>query len=81
MMPSPPIHHRTDARHSDRLAPGSAHTCAGPRVWPTVTPRILTSEPRSARLRQYERPSFKPRPRGHRSRINFSNTLPDAKSP
>jgi hypothetical protein len=81
MIPSPPIHHRNDARRSDRLAPGSAHACAGPLVWPTVPARILSSKPRSARSRQHARPSFKPRRQGRRSRLNFSNTYADTKSP
>ena len=81
MIPAPPIHHRNDARRSDRLAPGSAHACAGPQVWPTFALRILSSKPRSGRSRQYARPSFKPRRRGRRPRLNFSNTHPDAKSP
>jgi len=81
MMPSPPIHHCTDARHSDRLVPGSAHACAGPQVWLSVPARILASKPRSARLRQYAHLSFKHRRRSRQSRLNFSNPHPDAKSP
>ena len=63
MMPSPPIHRRTDACHFARLSPGSAPACAGPQVWPVVAPQILSSNPRSARSRQYPRPSFEPRHR------------------
>jgi len=81
MMPWPPIHHRTDARRSHRLAPGSAHACAGTQVWPTVLARISPSKPPSARLCQYARPIFTPQRRGRRSRPNFSNTHPDPKSP
>ena len=34
MMPSSPIHDRTDARHSGRLPPGSTPACVGPQDWP-----------------------------------------------
>jgi len=81
MMPSPPIHRRTDARHFARLSPGSAPACPGPRVWPVGAPQIPCSNPPLARSRQYKRPSFQPRRRRRRSRLNFSSALADVKSP
>ena len=80
MIPSPPIDHRTDARRSDRLSPGSGAACAGPQVWPVLAPQILSSNPRSARSRQHPRPNFERRRLDRRSGLS-SSTRADAKSP
>jgi hypothetical protein len=34
MMPSPPIHHRSDPSHSRRISTAIAHACIGPSDWP-----------------------------------------------
>jgi hypothetical protein len=55
MMPSPPIHHRADTRHSDRLSPGSTPARVGPQDWPVVTPQIVSPNVRSARSPRHAR--------------------------
>ena len=77
MMPSPPIHHRTDTGHFARLFSGSAPACAGSRVWPVGGPQIPRSNPPSARSRQDKR---RTRP-DRRSPLNASNALAEVKSP
>ena len=81
MMTPPASHRRTDARHFARLSLGSAPACAGSRVWPVIAAQIQCRYSRSAPLRQYPRPSFEPRQPDPRSRLIFSNTRADAKSP
>jgi hypothetical protein len=36
MMPSSLIQHRTEARHSGRLSPGSTPACADQQDWPVI---------------------------------------------
>jgi hypothetical protein len=48
MMPSSLIQHRTEARHSGRLSPGSTPACADQQDWPVNAPKILSSNERSA---------------------------------
>jgi hypothetical protein len=81
MMPSSLIQHRTEARHSGRLSPGSTPARAGQQDCPVIAPLILSSNARSARSRQHARPAFELK-RSHRQRrLNFPNTHADAKSP
>ena len=81
MMPSSPIHHRTETRHPGRLSTGSAPTCAGPQDWPEIAPQILPSNPQSARSYHHPRQSFEPRLPHRWVRITFPNTHAGAKSP
>ena len=81
MMSSPPIHRRTDASHFASFSPGSAPACAGSRVWPVVAAQIQCRNPRSVTLRPYPRPSLELRRPDPRSRLFFSSTHADAKSP
>jgi hypothetical protein len=81
MMPSSPIHHRTETRHRGRLSTGSAPTCAGPQDCPDIAPQILPGNPRSARSYHHPRQSFEPKPAHRRLQISFPNTHAGAKSP
>jgi hypothetical protein len=81
MMLSSLIQHRTDARHFGRLSPGSTPACADQQDWPVITPKILSSNVRSARSRQHARPRFELKRSDRQHRLNFPNTHADAKSP
>jgi hypothetical protein len=81
MMPSPPIHHRADTRHSDRLSPGSTPARVGPRDWPVVTPQIVSPNVRSARSPRHARPRFEVKPSSRWPRVNLPDTHTAAKSP
>jgi len=81
MMPSPPIHCHTGARHAARLSPGSDPACARPQIWPVVAPQILWSNPRSARSHQYPRPKLRAEATGSPVSAQLLHTLADAKSP
>jgi hypothetical protein len=81
MMPSSPIQHRTEARHSGRLSPGSTPACSDQQDWPVIAPQIPSCNVRSARWRQHARPKFELKRSDRQRRLNFPNTHPDAKSP
>ena len=81
MMPSSLIHHRTEARHSGRLSPGSTPACADQQDRPVIAPQILTGNVRSARSRQHARSRFELKRCDRQRRLNFPNTHADAKSP
>jgi hypothetical protein len=81
MMPSSLIQHRTEARHSGRLSPGSTPACPDQQDWPVITPQILSNNVRSARSRQHARPRFELKRADRQRRLNFPNTHADAKSP
>jgi hypothetical protein len=81
MMPSSLIQHRTKARHSGRLSPGSTPACADQQHWPVMAPQILSNNVRSARSRKHARPRFHLKRSDRQPRLNFPNTLADAKSP
>jgi hypothetical protein len=81
MMPSSLIQHRTEARHSGRLSPGSAPACADQQDCPVIAPQILSSNLQSARSHQHARPTFELKQSIRQRRRNFSNTHPGAKSP
>ena len=81
MMPSSPIQHRTEARHSGRLSPGSISACPDQKDWPVITPQILSNNLRSARSRQHPRPGFELTQSDRQRRLNFPNTHASAKSP
>jgi hypothetical protein len=81
MMPSSLIQHRTEARHSGRLSPGSTSACADQQDWPVIPPQILSSNLRSARSRQHARPRFELKRSDRQRRLNFPTTHADAKSP
>ena len=57
MMPSSLIQHRTEARHSGRLPPGSTPACADQPDWPVIAPPILSSNMRSACSRRRAYPN------------------------
>jgi hypothetical protein len=81
MMLSAPIQHRTEARHSGRLSPGSTPACADQQDWPVIAPQILSSNVRSVRSRQHARSRFQLKGSDRQRRLNFPNTHADAKSP
>ena len=81
MMPSSLIQHRTEARHSGRLSPGSTPACADQQHWPVMAPQILSNNVRSARSRKHARPRFDLKRSDRQRRLNFPNTHADAKSP
>jgi hypothetical protein len=81
MMPSSLIQHRTEARHFGWLSPGSTPACADQQDRPVIAPQILSSNVRSARLRQHARPGFELNRSDRQRRLNFPNTHADAKSP
>jgi hypothetical protein len=81
MMLSAPIQHRTEARHSGRLSPGSTQACADQQDWPVIAPQILSSNVRSVRSRQHARSRFQLKRSDRQRRLNFPNTHADAKSP
>jgi hypothetical protein len=80
MMPSSLIQHRTEARHSGRLSPGSTPACADQQDWLVIAPQILASNLRSDRSRQHARPRFALKPSDRHHRLNFRNTHADKKS-
>ena len=81
MMPSSLIQHRTEARHSSRLSPGSPPFCADQQDCPVIAPQILSSNVRSAHSRQHARPRFELKRSDRQRRLNFPNTDAGAKSP
>ena len=81
MMPSSLIQHRTEARHSGRLSPGSTPACADQQDCPVIAPQILSSTVQSARSRQHERPGFEQKRSDRQRPLNFPNTHAGAKSP
>jgi hypothetical protein len=81
MMLSSPIQHRTDARHFGRLSPGSTPARADQQDWPVITPKILSSNLRSARSRRHAPPKSELKRSDRQRRFNFPNTHADAKSP
>jgi hypothetical protein len=78
---SSPIQHRTEARHSGQLSPGSTPACADQQDWRVIAPQILSSNVRSARSRQHARSRFELKRCDRQRRLNFPNTHADAKSP
>jgi len=81
MMPSSLIHHRTEARHSGRLSPGTTPACADQQDCPVIAPQILSSNVQSARTLQHARPKFERKQSDRQRRRNFPNTHAGAKSP
>jgi hypothetical protein len=81
MMPSSLIQHRTEARHSGRLSPGSTPACADQQDWPVIAQQTLSNKVQSARSRQHARPSFELKRSDRQRRLNFRSTHADAKSP
>ena len=81
MMLSSLIQHRTEARHSGRLSPGSTPACADQQDCLVIAPQLLSSTVRSARSRQHARPRFELTRSDCQRRLNFLNTHADAKSP
>ncbi len=81
MMPSSLIQHRTEARHSGRLSPGTTPACSDQQDCPLIAPQILSSNVRSARSRQHARPKFELKRSDQQRRRNFPNTHAGAKSP
>ena len=81
MMPSSLIQHRTEARHSGRLSPGSAPACADQQDCPVIAPQILSTNVQSARSHQHARPTFELKQSNRQRRRSFSNTHAGAKSP
>jgi hypothetical protein len=81
MMPSSPIQHRTGARHSGRLSPGSTPACVGQQDCLVIAPLILSSNARSARSRQHARPGSELKRSRRQRRLTFPNTHAGAKSP
>jgi hypothetical protein len=59
MMPSSPIHHRADTRHSGRLSPGSTPACVGSQDWPVLAPQIVWPNVRSSRSPRHARPTLR----------------------
>ena len=81
MMPSSLIQHRTEARHSGRLSPGTTPACSDQQDCPVSAPQILSSNVRSSRSRQHTHPKFELKRSDRQRRLNFPNTHPGAKSP
>ena len=81
MMPSSLIQHRTEARHSARLSPGTTPACSDQQDGPVIAPQFLSSNVRSARSRQHARPRVEPKRSDRQRRLNFPNTHADPKSP
>jgi hypothetical protein len=81
MMPSSLIQHRTEARHSGRLSPGSTPACADQQDCPVIASQILSSNVLSARSRQHARPGFELKRSDRQRRLNFRSTHTGAKSP
>jgi hypothetical protein len=81
MMPSPPIHHRSDARHSGRLSAGSAPACVAPPDRPAVALQIFRRNVRSACSSRHARPRFKVKRSDRPPRFNAPDTHTAAKSP
>jgi hypothetical protein len=81
MMPSSLIQHRTEARHSGRLSPGSTPACADQQDWSVIAQQTPSNKVQSARSRQHAPPSFKLKPSDRQRRPNFRSPHADAKSP
>jgi hypothetical protein len=81
MMPSSPMQHRTEARHSGRLSPGTTPACSDQQYCSVIAPQIQSSNMRSARSRQHAHPKFEPKRSDRQRRRNFPNTHAGAKSP
>jgi hypothetical protein len=81
MMPSPPIRHRTDTRHSGRLSAASAAARVGPPDWPAIAPQIFSRNQRPARSRSNPHPFIEAKPPRRPLQSNLPATHPAAKSP
>jgi hypothetical protein len=81
MMPSSPIQHRIETRNSGRLSPGNTPACAGPQDWSVIAPQIPSSNVRSARARQHQRPRFERKRSNRQPHLSVPNTPAYAKSP
>jgi hypothetical protein len=81
MMPSSLIQHRTGARHSGRLSPGTTPACADQQDCPVIAPQILSSDAQPARSHLHPRPKFALKRSDQQRRPNFPNTHAGAKSP
>ena len=81
MMPSSPIHHRADTRHSGRLSPGSTPACVGPQDWPAFAPQIVWPNVQSARAPRHAGPRFDVKRSSRWPRVNLPDTHLAVKSP
>ena len=81
MMPSAPIHHRSDTLLHCWFSPGSAHAHVEQLEWPAIVPAILPRKGYPARspLRVHSR--FEAKTAAQPSRCNFLKLYPAAKSP
>ena len=64
MMPSPPIHPPSDARHSGRLSASTAPAYCRSINWPAIAPPTLSSNARGARSARHPHPSRDAKPLG-----------------
>jgi hypothetical protein len=81
MMPSPPIHDRSDIRHPCRFLVGSAHARVGPPDRPAIAPPLLSRNVRSARSPLHPHQSSEAMRLRRPPRSNLLNLYAAAKSP
>jgi hypothetical protein len=81
MMPSPPIHQPSDARHSGWLSASRAPAYCGSINRPAVTPPILSANARRTRSARHPHPSFEAQRLGRALRSNLAQPDAAAKSP
>jgi hypothetical protein len=84
MMPSSPIHLRTQTRHSGRLSTASAPTCVDTPDWPETASLIGSPQSRNTpftRSRPHPHPFFEAKRRERPVRSNIIAPHATAKSP
>jgi hypothetical protein len=81
MMPSPPIHQPSDARHSGWLSASRAPAYCGSINRPAVAPPILSANARRTRSARHPHPSFEAQRLGRALRSNLAQPDAAAKSP
>jgi hypothetical protein len=74
MMPSPPIHQPSDARHSDWLSASRAPAYCGSINRPAVAPPILSANARRTRSARHPHPSFEAQRLGRALRSNLASS-------
>jgi hypothetical protein len=81
MMPSAPIHHRTETRHSGRLSTGAAPTCVDTPDRPETASLIASRNTPFTRSCPRAYPIFEPNRPAQPPRSHLPAPHPEAKSP